>query len=142
MKNNFVRWARLVSIALGAAPATLLALMSVIFGAAGGQLMIGGFLDNNRNELFIASIVVAWFVFVVWGTFSLWVAALGRDPIAHSTMLGLVAGLVAISPIALSLHDDPLRIWWSFGPPVIAVWHLWRYAQGRVLSGKRALNPD
>jgi len=134
--------ARFISAAFGAVPAMLLAFGSVILGVTGVPIALNFLTTGNPHAIVVGAVVVGWFVLVAWGTYGLWVAALGPDPIRNTTMVSLVGGVIAIAPVLDSLWRWPETVWLAGGPPAVACWHLWRYVRVRVFKSESNTQPD
>ena len=116
----------LIAVA-GAIPATLLAILAVFPGILGAAAIP----ESPGAVLFVLWALLAWA-----GTYGLWAAAIGPQPIGKSTAICLGCGIVAIAVAvpAVVLPDeqslDLIGTAFLFGPVGVAVWQIlaWRKA--------------
>ena len=114
--------ARLLTIFLGAIPASISACLALLLSFMAGDS------QHNLYGLLVLSPLA------VLGAIALWRAALGPLPIRWQTTLGLLGGLLAIA----GFHDFPVLImgaiaigpilmllpWIAISPVIVAVCHL------------------
>jgi len=120
--NNDHPTVRLLTIFLGAIPASLSACLAILISFMAGDS------QHNLYGLLVLSPLAA------LGAFALWRAALGPLPIRLPTALGLLGGLLAIIgfqhfPVLILgfIAFAPLMMllpWIAIGPLIIAVCHL------------------
>ena len=110
-------------------------------------LLLGlAFASGDPGQL----LVLVWFASGLWGAISLWVAAVGPNPVSRATFLGLIAGALAMLPMVSLVSADSgdgsgsipavpasfeisefvmpmMFLWATLAPLMIALWHIYEY---------------
>ena len=119
-----------LTIVAGAGPATLLCVLPTIFLVGMFKELIESFFTGDPGiDASLAALVfmTIWSGAAVYGTISLWLVAFTGP--TRAVIIGLVAGLLAISPILFAaIQDVPGSIGsaspaplWIFGPSATAI---------------------